>query len=177
MASPQEKTVRAHLHSLRMAPRKVRLVAGSVRGLSANEAEARLMLLPQRAAQPMLKLLRSAVASAKLAPHEMDPLKLYIKTLTVDGGSFRTTMMPRARGSASPIQKKTSHITLILAEAAKSKANRFKIVTVKKEKEIGDGKRSKRERSTNTKDDLGEKKNQAPGVFRRVFRRKSSTAD
>ena len=99
----------AKLSNYRQAPRKVRLVADLVRGKSAARALALLEHLPKRASEPMAKLIRSAVANSKMSPGE-----LYISKIAVNGGVVFKRMMPRARGRASQILKRTSHVTLEL---------------------------------------------------------------
>jgi len=106
--------VTVKLRRLRIAPRKVRLVADLIRGKSVEEAQTILQFTIKRAALPLLKLLNSAVASAK--QKNLDPARLYISKITVDEGPKFKRWQPRARGQASEIQKKTSHITLVLAE-------------------------------------------------------------
>src|SRR5258708_502757 len=115
----------AKLNYLRMAPRKVRLVASLLRGLSANEAEAQLMVQRKRSAKPLLKLLRSSISNAK--GMKLDVNHMYVEKIFVDGGPMLKRFLPRARGSASPIQKKMSHVTLVLGEKATIKEPRFKI--------------------------------------------------
>jgi len=119
-------TATAKLNYLRMAPRKTRLVANMIKGLSANEAEAQLLLHSKKAGEPILKLLRSAIANAKQKNIQLE--NLFVKEIRVDQGPILKRFMPRAQGRATPIQKKTSHITLILAESEKAKVSRFKIV-------------------------------------------------
>lgn len=108
----------AKLNSLRMAPRKVRLVAGLVRKLPALQAEQQLVFLNKGAAMPLLKLLRSAMANAE---HNFKLAKevLWIKHLSVDGGMTIKRFRPRAHGSAAPIRKRTSHIILKLSDEAR----------------------------------------------------------
>lgn len=103
----------AKLSNYRQAPRKVRLVADLVRGKSADRALALLANLPKRASEPMEKLIKSAIANA--AAKEIPASELYIDTIQVNGGVVFKRSMPRARGRASAIRKKTSHITLSLA--------------------------------------------------------------
>lgn len=98
-----------------MAPRKVRLVAGLVRKLSVAQAERQLVFLNKSAAKPMLKLLRSAVANAE-HNFKLSKDNLWINHLTVDGGATIKRFRPRAHGSAAPIRKRTSHITLKLTD-------------------------------------------------------------
>ncbi len=100
----------ASLMFLRLAPRKVRLVADTVRGLMVGEALAMLKYRPQAAAKPLAKLLLSAVANAENKGGKVDPDALVIKTLTVDQGPKMRRFMPRAMGRAYRVEKKTSHV-------------------------------------------------------------------
>ena len=103
----------AKISFLRMAPRKVRSVGDLIKGLSVNEAEAQLLVQTRRPSKPLLKLLRSAVANAK--NNKVGNVEhLFVSSVRVDGGPMLKRMLPRARGSASPIQKKMSHVTLVL---------------------------------------------------------------
>jgi large subunit ribosomal protein L22 len=104
----------AQLSNYRQSPRKVRLVADLVRGKSAAEALQALAFLPKRASEPLQKLLRSAMANAR--QKGLSEKKLVISRIEVGGGIVFKRFMPRARGKASPIRKKTSHITLHLRE-------------------------------------------------------------
>lgn len=117
------KTASAHLKSLRMAPRKVRFVANVIRKMSARDAEAQLMVQRRRAAVPLLKLLRSAVANAKQA--SMDADKLVIQSLRIDQGTMLKRFLPKAHGRATPIQKKLSHVHIVLAEKESQKESKF----------------------------------------------------
>ena len=107
--------MKATLHSYRQSPRKVRLVADVIRGKQVPQALAALRFLTKRAADPVRKLLESAVANAKTG-HALTNEKLVVKSVTVDKGRTLKRSMPRARGHASPIHKRTSHITLVLEE-------------------------------------------------------------
>ena len=100
----------AQLKNYRQSPRKVRLVADLMRGKSVERALAELSILPKRASEPMAKLLKSAVANAKGATAS----ELFIEKIEVNSGIIFKRMMPRARGRASAIKKKSSHITLSL---------------------------------------------------------------
>jgi large subunit ribosomal protein L22 len=158
------------LNYLRITPRKVRLVADTIRGMRVNEAEAQLMFQRRRASEAILKLLRSAVASAKL--NKMNPDKLVVKSITVDQGPMLKRIMMRARGSASGIQKKMSHVTLVLSENAEFGEKRFNIVIQKKSKlpKEESKKKPKAEKGEEKKPIKAEKKQ---GFFQRTFRRKS----
>lgn len=115
--------MKATLSNYRQAPRKVRLVADLIRGKAVPEALLSLSHLNKRAADPMKKLLQSAVANAK--SQGLDPEKLVIREIQVGGGVVFYRYMPRARGSAAPINKRTSHISITLSpveeKAKKSK--------------------------------------------------------
>lgn len=113
--------IKASLNYLRIAPRKVRLVTDLIRGMEANKARATLQFLNKRAAAPVLKLLNSAIANAQknFDLKEEEVQQLYIKKIIVDEGPKLKRWMPVSRGTAHPIQKKTSHITLILDEKPK----------------------------------------------------------
>jgi large subunit ribosomal protein L22 len=100
----------AHLRFLRVAPRKVRLVADAVRGMKVGEAIAMLKYTPQAASSHLAKLLRSAVANAEQKGGRVDVDALVVKTLTVDQGPKMRRFMPRAMGRAYRIEKKTSHV-------------------------------------------------------------------
>jgi large subunit ribosomal protein L22 len=107
----------ASLRFLRVAPRKVRLVADEVRGQKVGDALAMLKYTPQAAAAPLAKLLRSAVANAEQKGGRVDVDALFVKTLTVDQGPKMRRFMPRAMGRAYRIEKKTSHVYVELGTA------------------------------------------------------------
>ena len=105
---------KAQLNSLRIAPRKVRLVADLIKGRDAQEAQTQLLVYAKRASNPMLKLLKSAIANARHNVKIGTSDALHIRDVRVDEGRVYKRFMPRARGRASMIKKRTSHITLIL---------------------------------------------------------------
>jgi len=107
--------VQATLGNLRIAPRKVRLIADLIRRKKVEDAQAILNFMRKKAGPNMLKLLNSASANA-VNNHQLDPKNLYISKITVDEGRKLKRWMPRARGRAAEIQKKTSFITIILDE-------------------------------------------------------------
>ncbi len=162
----------ARLNYLRIAPRKTRAIAGIIKGLSVNEAEAQLVVQGRRAAKPILKLLRSAVAGA-VRNKKMNAENLYIENIRVDKGPMLKRILPRARGMATPIQKKMSHVTLVLAEKPGLKSGRFKIEVkkkVKKELQERPKKEKKQQLETEKQEHIVTKQ---PGFFKRIFRRKS----
>ncbi len=162
------------LNYLRIAPRKVRLVAGLLAGLPVTEAEAQLLYERRRPAKAILKLLRSAVANAK-ATKQMDAEKLYVESVRVDGGPMLKRSLPRARGSATPIHKKMSHVILVLAEK-ETGGQRFKIVVPKKIKLPPEEKGKIKKRKPTAENPFEEHRGRdakKPGFWRKVFRRKS----
>lgn len=116
----------AKLRYLRIAPRKVRHVADIVRGKQVPQAETLLRFAVRKAADPILKTLRSAVASAKMN-HGIEETNLYISKITIDEGPKLKRIETRARGAAYPIQKKTSHITIELEEVIPGKGTTIKM--------------------------------------------------
>jgi large subunit ribosomal protein L22 len=108
--------VKAKLKHVRMSPQKARLVADLIRGKNVNDAMNQLAFTRKKAAGLFSKLLKSAIANAEENHKVMDVDDLYVKTVMVDEGTTWKRWMPRARGSASPIHKRTSHITIVLNE-------------------------------------------------------------
>ena len=113
----------AKLRYLRIAPRKVRLVADMIRGKKVREAELILRFTPKSATEPIAKTLKSAVTSAK-TNLELDEGNLYISKITVDQGPTLGRFRARSRGRAYPIEKKTSHVTLELDEVVAGAAKK-----------------------------------------------------
>ena len=166
-------TASAQLNYLRMAPRKVRLVVDVIRGMSAFEAEAQLMMMKKRAAPAILKLLRSVIASAKA--QNMTSAKLKVATIRVDQGPTLKRSLPRAKGMATPIHKKSSHVTIILSEAERDYTQRFTVI--RREKKDVANKRAVKSKVAGAKGKVitnDKKKTEDPGFLRRVFRRKTA---
>ncbi len=166
------------LKYLRMTPRKVRLLADTLRGLPVSEAEARLLVSPRRPKEALLKLLRSAIANAK-NNHKLEADQLFIRSIRVDTGPRSKRWMPRARGSAAMIQRLTCHVTLVLG-IGPNRPSRFTLVRTrpKKVEEKPKGKKNQSEDSkegkTPKKAETPEAKPKAePDSFRRIFRRKA----
>ena len=169
----------AKLNYLRITPRKLRLIADLIRKKKVDEAEAILNFARKRGAEPLLKLLKTAVADAK-NNFQLEPNNLYISKITVDKGPKYKRWKPRARGAAYEIQKKTSHITLVLDEIAPGKklkktkklkkAKKSILVSGKKEpgkEEVGKIEKPKLRPETETPKPKVEK-----GI-KRIFRRKA----
>ena len=100
---------------LRIAPRKVQIVLDLIRNKPTDEALAILKHTPKAACEPLEKLLKSAIANAE--NKNMDVTRLYVAKCWVCQGPTLESIRPRARGSANRINKKTSHITLVVREA------------------------------------------------------------
>ena len=108
---------KATLRYLRVSPRKVRLVADLIRGKNVEEALNILQFTDKVSAAPIAKLVKSAVANAdQKSGVNID--KLYIESTWVDGGPVIKRFMPRAMGRATPILKRTSHVTVVLEQRA-----------------------------------------------------------
>jgi large subunit ribosomal protein L22 len=107
--------VRAVGKYLRVSPSKVRLIADLVRGKKVDEALTILKFLPKKSGRLINKTLRSAVANAENT-HTIDVDTLFIKSIMVDEGPKLKRWRPRAMGRATRILKRTSHITMVLAE-------------------------------------------------------------
>lgn len=106
--------MKAFLKNYRQSPRKVRLVASLVKGKGVEEALLELDFLVKRASLPLKKLLLSAISNAKNLGKEKENLK--VLEFRVDKGIIMKRSMPRAMGRASRINKRTSHITIVLGE-------------------------------------------------------------
>jgi len=186
--------VTAKLNRLDISPRKVRSVIRIIAGLPAGEAEAQLIFRKERAARPILKLLKSAVANTKNKNISAD--SLYIKAIWVNEGPVLKRWLPRARGMATPLHKKFSHVTIVLAEGS-LKESRFsvsqpasskavKASSGKNKKEVKTEKPSRKNKSVNKekkekalKPESAIKKTGSTGAtkadspIKKVFRRKS----
>ena len=112
--------ITASLNTYRQSPRKVRLVSDLVKGKGVTEAIRLLSVTTKTAAEPLKKLILSAVKGAKNS-FDIDEANLYVKDFRVDAGATLKRSMPRARGSAFPILKRTCHISLVLAERNNAK--------------------------------------------------------
>ena len=108
---------KAYLRYVRISPRKVQIVCDLIRGKDAKTAMAILMNTPKSASEPLVKLLKSACANAE-NNFEMDPDKLFIQQAFVDAGATLKRGQPRAHGRMFRINKRTSHITIVVAEKA-----------------------------------------------------------
>ena len=164
--------IKVKLRNLHIAPRKVRLVANIIKRMPIEEALAQLVLHPARSSGPIMKLVRSAVANARSQGMKVEALA--VKSIMVDEGPMLKRSLPRARGMATPIHKKMSHITLVLGEVVSPKPVRFDLTRAEKKPK----KEKKRPKSAKTKavpevKAEFKKASKKPGFFKRVFSRKS----
>ena len=113
-----DKRPRAIARYVRISSRKVRIVIDLIRGKSVREAEALLRYTPKAATEPVLKLLNSAVANAE-NNLELNRDDLYVAEVYANQGPTLMRFRARARGRASRIRKRTSHITIVLDQQAK----------------------------------------------------------
>ncbi|MFH1643104.1 MAG: 50S ribosomal protein L22 [Patescibacteria group bacterium] len=178
--------MRAKLSYLRIAPRKTRMVADLIRGKTVEEAQTILKFTVKKSSLPILKLLKSAVASA-VNNFKLEELNLKIAKIVVDGGPMLKRWRPRARGRAFPIQKKTSNVTIILEEIEKSEEKKIEkkkaIKTIEKTVKIVKTKADSKEEKEENKEDKDNKakinlkddrlKRSVKPTGKRFFRRKS----
>lgn len=111
--------IRAKGKNIRMSPRKIRLVANLIKGLSVEQARIQLEFNRKIASKVLIKLLDSAVANA-VENFNASKDNLLIKSITVDSGPVLKRWMPRAHGRATPIRKRTSYVNLVLSEIVAS---------------------------------------------------------
>jgi len=109
--------VRAEAKYIRISPRKVAIILDQLRGKDAAAAVTMLSFLPQKAADKVLRVLRSAIANAKNNYH-LPEAGLYISRAIVGGGPMLKRFQPVSRGRAHPIKKRSSHITVCVSERA-----------------------------------------------------------
>lgn len=109
---------RAESRHIRIAPRKARLVADLIRGRKVEEALTLLDFVPKKAARLISKTLKSVLANAE-QNQRVDVDQLYVRRITVDGGATLKRFLPRAHGRATPLRKRTSHITIVVDERSK----------------------------------------------------------
>lgn len=172
--------VNAKLRFARVTPRKARLVARTISGLPVAVAQTRLKLLTPRAAPMILKLLNSAVANAR-QNFSLEEQKLFVLRVLVNEGPRLKRSLPRARGSADRLIKRTSHIEVILEDRSEEgtigevTGKKTDILTKKVEEmkpEELRGAAETRERKRNVSDVGALKPVEAPRGVRRLLERK-----
>ena len=113
---------KAHLKYLRISPRKVSILCDLIRGKDVKTACAYILSTPKAASEPVLKLLKSAIANAD-HNFQMDTQNLYVSECFVCPGPTLKRYMPRAKGSGNRILKRTSHVTLAVKERETKEVN------------------------------------------------------
>ncbi len=106
---------RAVTRHLRISPRKARLVIDMIRGKSVGDALKILDFTPRKAARLVTKTLKAVVANAE-STQNVDVDQLYVKTVSVDEGVTIKRFLPRAHGRATPLRKRTAHLTIVVDE-------------------------------------------------------------
>ena len=120
LSSMPKIEARAVARYVRISPRKARSVINAIRGKNVNEAFAILELSPKKAARIIYKVLKSAVANAENNLN-LDPENLYVSECYVDDGPRLKRLWPRGRGRADIIQKRFSHITVVVRDKTREK--------------------------------------------------------
>jgi ribosomal protein L22 len=121
----RRRVVRAHARYVRTSARKARMVCGHLRGKSVQEARAILAFTPREVARDWSKLLESAVANAE-SNHELLEDDLVVREAYADEGPTIKRFRPRAMGRATPIRKRTSHLTIALTPQAAQRTTKRK---------------------------------------------------
>ncbi len=171
--------VHASLKNLRIAPRKVRLVAHTIVGLSASAAVSELSKQVKRSSDPLLDLLKSAMANAE-NNFGLDEMNLYVAQLSVGDGARLKRFEPRAFGRSMPILKRSSNVQIILEEREEGKNRKVvdrtpKIVTTKAVSVNEERAPKEEKKKSNIVDE--HKKDVKPKVVRavkKVFQRKAA---
>ena len=165
--------VKAQLNNLRMAPRKVRAIVNLVKGKNVNDAISQLEYFVRRPSEPMKKLLNSAVANAE-NNFSMVKDNLYIKEFIVNEGVKLKRFRAKGFGRAESIQKKTSHVKVVLGERTpglrterKTKAKKETAEETTKETKTYETKRPE------VKREIGAKKGILGNLGKRLFQRKA----
>jgi large subunit ribosomal protein L22 len=107
--------IKAKLKFIKISAKKIRLVANLIRGLEVNSALNQLKYANKKAALPVAKLLQSAIANAE-HNFEMDKNNLFVKEIRVDEAGMLKRWTPKAHGSATPLRRRLSHVSLSLGE-------------------------------------------------------------
>ena len=111
--------VRSYVRGIQMSPRKMRVVANLVRNKGVEEAVGMLQLMPKKAAQLIVKAVKSAAANAEdKSGGDVTVENLKISAITVDGGTMAKRFMPRSMGRANRINHRTSHLTVTVSDEA-----------------------------------------------------------
>lgn len=173
--------IKASLKHLRMSPRKARLVLDVIRKMPVDKALEQLQFLNKLAAEPVKKLIESAIANAE-HNFSLERSNLYIKEIKADGGLTLKRWMPRAHGRATTLRKRSCHISLVLGEiveSGKKEARKVKAeAPVKLEEVVADAKKSqtgskKESQKADSKDKAKTETKSSKGFTSKVFNRKA----
>ena len=172
--------VRAELRQLRISPRKVRLVAGLLKGMDVGRAKYQLDSVVKKSSGPMLKLLNSAIANAT-NNFNLEEANLFVKEINVDEGVKLKRFRPKGFGRTSPIEKKTSHIRIVLDErvpgmkAVKKEKKEAQLVTESSESKSTQSAKTFEAKKPEIKQVIRPKGliSKLGGVSKRLFRRKT----
>lgn len=169
--------IKAKLNHLRIAPRKVRLIADFIRNISTKEAKTKLKFIPNRAAEPVLKLLKSAIANAQNNFNVKED-DLYIKRIMVNQDTPYKRWFPISRGRSFPILKRACHIELVLGTKEGAKLEKIKQEkekpTVSREEKIEKTQKTEQRPKFKTSKTPEKIKSKGFGSFaKKIFRRKS----
>lgn len=169
--------VTAQLNQLRIAPRKVRLVAGLIKGMDVVRAQAHLSVLAKRSSASLSKLLKSAISNAENNA-SLNKENLFIKDIIVNEGTKLKRFRPKGMGRVNPIQKKTSRIKIVLEERVPGLKRKKR--TVEKEKPVQPSvlgaDKVKKEKPPEIKREIGQKRGMLgdiKNIGRKFFRRKT----
>lgn len=162
--------VKATLKYLRIAPRKVRLLADLIRGKKVKEARTLLNFSLKRGSRPLVKLLEGAIANAR-HNFQLEEKGLWISEIKVDEGPKLKRWRARARGRAGEIQKKTCHVSLILSGEKKRRATEPEEKKVAEKEEIAKEKPKIKTEAPKPEREIVPTK--APSARKRIFRRKA----
>lgn len=166
--------VKAFARGIHISPRKVRLVADLLKKMPVSEALVQLEFLTKKATLPIKKLINSAVANAG-HNFQIEPDRLFVRSLSVDGGRVFQKYEPRAQGRAFPEKKRTSNINLILGVSKVAFKSGKKLIPLKKKEDPHLQPLSLRERVA---DSTGEGKKKSRFAFwKNLSRRKAGKKD
>lgn len=129
--------IKAKVKHVKISPRKMRLVATLVRGAKVGEALNQLSFSSKNAAKPVEKLVKSAIANAENS-YDLEKDNLFIKEIIVNEGQTLHRWAPKARGRATPIRKRTSHVDIVLAELVDSGDKKAKNQKIDKPMKLGE---------------------------------------
>jgi len=165
--------VKANLKHLRMSPRKIRLVIDVIRQMPVATALDQLKFINKLAAEPIAKLIRSAIANGENT-YSLERDNLYIKEIRSDEGVMLKRWMPRAHGRATSLRKRGCHLSLVLAEIKESGKKEKKVVKtadpVKLEKLSKEGEKAMAKVTGKSDKEKGKK---SAGEKTKMFRRKA----